>query len=470
MRFAEFKLFETEGQPGYYTIGDSHAKGVADGARAPWVNLAIGGRQANDSGVIANVSKIPAGSVVLVAAGANDTANSYKAANKDPKRVVPPATIAGRVASLVDAVRARRPSKIILLVFPNGSGRTVGMAQWYNGDYQEQVRDAIKSAVKADLVIDQNDYPISSDNIHLQWNAYGQIGKEVARRFPLGQATGTVTTDSGAAAKPAAGAVALTAIEVPTSRREPAIADIQKFLQAWAKSQGLPDPLPKFGVDGIRGRETSMAVMQFQKANNLAVDGDPGTDTVAKMNATIKAKPDLIKGLTKSTDVDVKPARGSFEKRKVDVSVIQDPNFDTKLQKVADRLGVNKADLIAVMRLESGLDPTAQNKKSKATGLIQFMPDTAREVGTTTDELLRMSAVQQLDYVYKYFVMRGIQPGMKLGDLYLAVFWPAAVGKPDNYVIARRGSSVYDWNDGLDVTKDGILTAGDARRAVQRFA
>jgi Putative peptidoglycan binding domain/Transglycosylase SLT domain/GDSL-like Lipase/Acylhydrolase family len=468
MRFAEFKLFEAEGQPGYYTIGDSHAKGIADGAGKPWVNLAIGGKQANDPGVIGNVSKIPPGSVVLVAAGANDTANSFKAANKDPKRVVPPATIAGRVAALVDAVRARRPSKVILLVFPNGSGRTNGMAQWYNGDYQEQVRSAIKNSVKADDVIDQSDYPISPDNIHLQWNAYGQIGKELVKKFPMGKAT-SATTGSGDAALPSA-AQPLTALSVPTTRREPAIADIQKVLQALAKSQGQPDPLPKFGVDGIRGRETSMAVMQFQKANGLEVDGDPGPETVAKMNLLIKSNPNLVKGITQSTNAEVKPARGSFEKRKVDVSVIQDPDFNKKISKVADALGVDKNDLIAVMRLESGLDPQAQNKNSKATGLIQFMPDTAREVGTSTQELYNMTAVQQLDYVYKYFVMRGVKPGMKLGDLYLAVFWPAAVGQPDGYVIAKRGSKVYDWNSGLDVTKDGVLTAGDARRAVSKYS
>lgn len=40
---------------------------------------------------------------------------------------------------------------------------------------------------------------------------------------------------------------------------------------------------------------------------------------------------------------------------------------------------------------------------SGATGLIQFMPATAQGMGTTTAALAAMSAVQQLDYVQRYF-------------------------------------------------------------------
>jgi lysophospholipase L1-like esterase len=147
MRFAEFKkyLFEAEGQPGYYVIGDSHA--VAIGKRKPWNPTAVGGHQANSSDVAAKVPQITPGSIVVVAAGANDTANSYKSANKDPKKVIAPNVIASRVVNLINSVRNQKPKKIIFLLFPNGKARTDGMAQWYNGDYQEQVRTAIKNAI-----------------------------------------------------------------------------------------------------------------------------------------------------------------------------------------------------------------------------------------------------------------------------------------------------------------------------------
>ena len=324
MRYAEFKLYEAEGQPGYYTIGDSHAKGVADGAGKPWINLAIGGKQANDPGVLANVSKITPGSVVVVAAGANDTANSYKAANKDPKRVVPPATIAGRVAALVNAVRAQRPSKVILLVFPNGEGRTTGMAQWYNGDYQEQVRTAIMNTVQADHVVDQNDFPISPDKIHLQWGAYVQIGRDLAKKFPLKAGAAatvlpsdrlSITPNSNIAGKPSAEPAStdtnkkasegeqLTSIDVPQTSlgyKGPEIMDLQKVLVALGYDVGIT------GTDGIRGKYTKSAIKKYQADRGLEVDGDPGPETVAAINKDIKANPKKVAGLKKSRPEEVK--------------------------------------------------------------------------------------------------------------------------------------------------------------------
>lgn len=478
MRYAEFKLFEQERQ--VYSVGDSHAEGLAyekgvinraNGGLSSTHQNNFNGRHTKNGGPV-GIETIPKNQIVLIAQGANDTANSM-ARHRDSKGktpLVPPATIASNVKRVVSAAQAAGHT-VVFVLFPNGPGRGKGLAQFYGGDYQEEVRSAIKSAVGVPIVDLDGKGPLP-DGIHATPNAYKSAAQEAIRIAKSGQSSTTTPKpqQSGKPVEqPASEGSQLTTIQVPTTRREPAIADIQKVLLA------LGYKLPRHGVDGIRGRETSAAIMLFQKDNGLEVDGDPGPETVGKLNAIIKSRPELLKGITKSTDSDVKPGRGSFEKRKIDTSTIQDPDFNKKLQKIADKLGVAKSDLIAIMRLESGLDHTIQNKKSKAIGLIQFMPDTARSLGTTTDALKNMTAVEQLDYVYKYFVMRGVQPGMKLGDLYLAVFWPAGVGKPDNYVIARetdRGFSgkVYAQNKGLDVTKDGILTAGDTRRAVQAYA
>jgi hypothetical protein len=75
------------------------------------------------------------------------------------------------------------------------------------------------------------------------------------------------------------------------------VADIQKVLLA------LGYKLPKHGVDGVRGPETSAAVAQFQEDNNLAVDGDPGPQTVGMLNQLVSKKG--IK-FVKSTQADVK--------------------------------------------------------------------------------------------------------------------------------------------------------------------
>lgn len=115
-------------------------------------------------------------------------------------------------------------------------------------------------------------------------------------------------------------------LSVPTGRTGPEVADVQKVLIA------LGYPLPAHGVDGIRGPETSEAIKKFQQANQLAVDGDPGTETIDAMNSLISDKG--IK-FTKSTAADVKSTGG-------DVSALPPLSTDStttgKVGKVLDFL------------------------------------------------------------------------------------------------------------------------------------
>lgn len=64
--------------------------------------------------------------------------------------------------------------------------------------------------------------------------------------------------------------------------------------------------LPKHGVDGIRGPETSGAIADFQLDKNIPVSGIVDQPTASKLNSELAAKPDLLAKLTKSTDADVK--------------------------------------------------------------------------------------------------------------------------------------------------------------------
>lgn len=171
---------------------------------------------------------------------------------------------------------------------------------------------------------------------------------------------------------------------------------------------------------------------------------------------------------------DVLARSDSVDAQKIDTTTIQDPDFKKKLEKVAGALGVKSSDLMAIFKQESGVNPQAVNSMSGATGLIQFMPDTARRLGTTTDDLKNMDGVQQLDYVYKYFKMTGVGNG-DLGDLYMAVFMPKYVGYPPETVLGQSGAEgfsgkVYAQNKGLDRNKDGAITVADVKSSVQRFA
>jgi hypothetical protein len=111
------------------------------------------------------------------------------------------------------------------------------------------------------------------------------------------------------------------------------------------------------------------------------------------------------------------------------------PGFKSKEIKIAGDLGCDPNYLMASMAFETGetFSPSVRNPQSGATGLIQFMPNTAKRLGTTTDALAAMSAVEQLDYVEKYFEgFRGMLH--TLPDVYMAILCPAAVGKAESFV------------------------------------
>jgi len=135
--------------------------------------------------------------------------------------------------------------------------------------------------------------------------------------------------------------------------------------------------------------------------------------------------------------------------------------FKAKVLKIANNLEMDPDHLMAIMKVESGFDASIRNGLgSGATGLIQFMPDTARGLGTTTDALANMSAVEQLDYVEKYLMP--YKGKMKTAaDAYMAVFSPAFIGKGDDNVAYSSGSSGYNMNQGLDLNKDGKITNGE---------
>jgi hypothetical protein len=151
------------------------------------------------------------------------------------------------------------------------------------------------------------------------------------------------------------------------------------------------------------------------------------------------------------------------------------PEFKAKVIQIAGRLGMDPNHIMAVMMAESGLNPKAANGKT-AVGLIQFTDKGATAVGTTKDAIAAMDGIQQLDYVEKYFQDQmflkkdGSTRLTDIGDVYAAVACPAAVGKPDDYVLYSTPSKAYLQNQGLDLNKDGSVTKGElAQRAMDRL-
>lgn len=133
-------------------------------------------------------------------------------------------------------------------------------------------------------------------------------------------------------------------------------------------------------------------------------------------------------------------------------------------------------DLMACMSFESAgtFDSKVKNPKSSATGLIQFMNATSRDVlKIPHTDLAKMTPEDQLNEVYKYFkwVIDTFGPVSGTADTYMAIFRPATVGKPSETPLFVKGTDAYAVNTGLDVNKDGrILKVEAAGKIIERLA
>jgi hypothetical protein len=148
----------------------------------------------------------------------------------------------------------------------------------------------------------------------------------------------------------------------------------------------------------------------------------------------------------------------------------KDTAFYKKVKEVATSLKCSHIDLLCCMAFETGrtMNPGLRNSIG-ATGLIQFIRPTAVSLGTTTDVLSTMTRVEQMDWVLKYFKKGPIAKlsSVTLEDLYMAILWPVAVGKSNDYVLFSSPSKAYQQNAGLDLNKDGNISKAEAASKVR---
>lgn len=85
-------------------------------------------------------------------------------------------------------------------------------------------------------------------------------------------------------------------------------------------------------------------------------------------------------------------------------------------------------------------------------------------LGTTIEEIQRMSNIEQIKYIKKYLFL--ISNGKKYKcatNLYLAILYPQAMYKSDAFIIGAKESNTVKWNRPLDSDKDSILTVKDVK-------
>jgi peptidoglycan hydrolase-like protein with peptidoglycan-binding domain len=77
-----------------------------------------------------------------------------------------------------------------------------------------------------------------------------------------------------------------------------------------------------------------------------------------------------------------------------------------------------------------------------------------------------MTAEQQLDFVEKY--LRPFKGRLRtIEDTYMAVLFPKAIGKDNNFVLFREGTTAFKQNKGLDVDGNGRITKHEAAQKVR---
>ena len=142
--------------------------------------------------------------------------------------------------------------------------------------------------------------------------------------------------------------------------------------------------------------------------------------------------------------------------------------FKAQVIDISSALGCDPSYLMAAMAFESEetFSASIKNRKSGAIGLIQFMPDTAQSLGTTSSALANMTAEAQLTFVQKYLqpFRRGNEVVVRrLHDDLVAESWR----KTRCY-----GNFLYTKHSipaelSLDVNNDGHITKGEATSLVQ---
>jgi hypothetical protein len=250
--------------------------------------------------------------------------------------------------------------------------------------------------------------------------------------------------------------------------------------------EALGFKLSRYGVDAKFGHETlgqTKSLLNLVEANpelKKLVDGNVSLDVsngvvspevqqviigLSQVDAAKKAISNYYKELEAkigSTDLIFKD---------LIVQKIDNPEgFIAKLYEVCQDLKINPNWLLYVMWMESKLDTQIQNRDTKATGLIQFIPSTADELGTSVDQLRRMSSVEQMEYVHKYFLrFKGKMHSAE--DVYFAVFYPAAIGKSDDWVLQHQGVSaakIAKQNKGVNQNGDNEITVDEFKDYIQK--
>lgn len=176
-----------------------------------------------------------------------------------------------------------------------------------------------------------------------------------------------------------------------------------------------------------------------------------------------KGQDEFKKGTSSIAATKVKPPKKVLDTIN---KFLADPKVKSKVIEIAKKNGFTPERLVELIYFETGgsMSPNQKAGNSNGMGLIQFMPNTAKDLGTTTEKLSKMDTIEQLGYVGKYFDKNHT----KGEDPYVTVASPSASKKGLDDTVYKKGSQAYKSNSSW-VGKDGRITKQSIIDAVPSY-
>jgi hypothetical protein len=133
-----------------------------------------------------------------------------------------------------------------------------------------------------------------------------------------------------------------------------------------------------------------------------------------------------------------------------------DEAFNQKLAEMEEKYpGLSRPEIFRVIKGESAFNPQAVNPDSGASGLFQFIPKVAKELGTSTDAIREMSPAEQLELYDQYLSKWGYSGKVSLGTMQAA---PAFANADPDTVVYKKGSKAWEQNPGWRPQGGGDIT------------
>jgi hypothetical protein len=197
------------------------------------------------------------------------------------------------------------------------------------------------------------------------------------------------------------------------------------------------EPLDEEYVDDeFAGTEEEMVEAQAAYAIESGLDGFNYRPITSYASSSTETSP-----VSTSTPSKKSNGNGAGTWQKAVEALPDSVTFKARVEKFAAQYNTTADQFYRVMYAESRIRPWALNKNGGASGLIQFMPSTAKGLGTTTEYIRSLNATQQMEFVEKYFTRAGLKKGATVYDMYALVFFPIIVGKSDDWVIQTKNLS-----------------------------